>query len=136
MNMLRTNSSRFTWLAVGLALFTALTYILIASNIFSVGNPQVARDGGAIIYVAAGCYLFGGLLILLRNRWLLLFRRVHQLYRHSVFLQHVSDPPRSACSRPAELPPSLPRSCWKSRSCSCLSQIGNARNKFTPRRIP
>jgi hypothetical protein len=73
MNMLRTNSSRFTWLAVGLALFTALTYILIASNIFSVGDPQVARDGGAIIYVAAGCYLFGGLLILLRNRWLLLF---------------------------------------------------------------
>ena len=73
MNMLRTNSSRFTWLAVGLALFTALTYVLIALNILGVGNPQVAGDGGAIIYVAAGCYLFGGLLILLRNRWLLLF---------------------------------------------------------------
>jgi hypothetical protein len=26
-----------------------------------------------IIYFAAGCYLVGGLLILLRNRWLLLF---------------------------------------------------------------
>jgi hypothetical protein len=26
-----------------------------------------------IIYFAAGCYLIGGLLILLRNRWLLLF---------------------------------------------------------------
>jgi len=73
MNTLRTNSSRFTWLAVGLALFTALTYILIASNVLGVGNPQVARDGGSIIYVAAGCYLIGGLLILLRNRWLLLF---------------------------------------------------------------
>ena len=73
MNTLRTNSSRLTWLAVGLALFTALTYILIASNILGVGNPQVARDGGSIIYVAAGCYLLGGLLILLRNRWLLLF---------------------------------------------------------------
>jgi len=73
MNTLRTNSSRITWLAVGLALFTALIYILIAFNILGVGNPQVARDGGAIIYVAAGCYLFGGLLILLRNRWLLLF---------------------------------------------------------------
>jgi hypothetical protein len=73
MNMLRTNSSRFTWLAVGLAIFTALTYILIASNILGVGDPQVAREGGLIIYVAAGCYLFGSLLILLRNRWLLLF---------------------------------------------------------------
>jgi hypothetical protein len=27
----------------------------------------------AIIYVAAGCYLLGGLLILLRRRWLLIF---------------------------------------------------------------
>lgn len=73
MNTLRTNSSRFTWLAVGLALFTALTYLLIASNVLGVGDPQVARDGGLIIYVAAGCYLIGGLLILLRNRWLLIF---------------------------------------------------------------
>jgi len=73
MNTLRTNSSRFTWLAVALALFTALTYILIAFNILNVGDPQVAHDGGSIIYVAAGCYLLGGLLILLRNRWLLLF---------------------------------------------------------------
>jgi hypothetical protein len=58
---------------VGLALFIALIYILIASNVLGVGDPQVARDGGSIIYVAAGCYLLGGLLILLRNRWLLLF---------------------------------------------------------------
>lgn len=60
-------------IALGLALFTALTYLLIAFNVLGVGDPQVARDGGAIIYVAAGCYLLGGLLILLRNRWLLLF---------------------------------------------------------------
>lgn len=73
MNMLRTYSSRFIWLSVGLALFTALTYILIAFNLLGVGDPQVARDGGSIVYVAAGCYLLGGLLILLRNRWLLLF---------------------------------------------------------------
>ncbi len=73
MNTLRTNSSRFTWLAVGLALVTALTYILIASNVLGVGDPQVVRDGGPIIYLAAVCYLLGGLLILLRNRWLLIF---------------------------------------------------------------
>lgn len=60
-------------IALGLALLTALTYILIALNILSVGDPKVASEGGSIVYVAAGCYLFGGLLILLRNRWLLLF---------------------------------------------------------------
>jgi hypothetical protein len=60
-------------IAVALALVTALTYLLIAQNVLGVGEPQVARDGGAIIYVAAGCYLVGGLLILLRNRWFLLF---------------------------------------------------------------
>lgn len=73
MKTLRLNSKFFIWLAVGLALITALTYILIALGILSVGDPQVAREGGSIVYVAAGCYLLGGLLILVRNRWLLLF---------------------------------------------------------------
>ncbi len=73
MNTLQSNATRITTTATGLAIFTTLTYLLIALNILSVGDPQAARDGGAIIYVAAGCYLLGGLLILLRNRWLLLF---------------------------------------------------------------
>ena len=74
MNTLRSaNQVRSLWTAVGLALFTALSYVLIASRILGVGDLQVEQDGGVIIYVAAGCYLLGGLLILLRNRWLLLF---------------------------------------------------------------
>jgi hypothetical protein len=74
MNTLRSaNRVRSLWTAVGLALFTALSYVLIASRILGVGDLQVEQDGGVIIYVAAGCYLLGGLLILLRNRWLLLF---------------------------------------------------------------
>lgn len=73
MKPLRSNVTRLTTLAVGLAIFTALSYLLIALNILGVGDPQAARDGGPIIYVAAGCYLLGGLLIPLRNRWLLLF---------------------------------------------------------------
>ncbi len=73
MTWLRSKSMQITWLAVGLALITALIYVLIALKVLGVGDPQVARDGGAIIYVAAGCYLVGGLLILVRNRWLLLF---------------------------------------------------------------
>lgn len=73
MNTVQTNNIRITLVAVALALLTALTYILIAQSVLGVGNPKVAKDGGAIIYVAAGCYLLGGLLILLRNRWLLFF---------------------------------------------------------------
>jgi len=42
-------------------------------NILDVGDLQVGEKPAGIIYVAAGCYLLGGLLILLRNRWLLLF---------------------------------------------------------------
>ena len=61
------------WVAVGLAIFTALVYVLIAFNVLGVGNLQMAEKPAAIIYVAAGCYFIGGLLILLRNRWLLLF---------------------------------------------------------------
>lgn len=74
MNTPHTSTNKnITWIAFSLALFTALAYILIASNVLGVGDPQVAHDGGSIVYVAAGCYLLGGLLILLRNRWLLLF---------------------------------------------------------------
>lgn len=74
MNTVRSaNQAHILWTAVGLALFTALSYVLIASKILGVGDLQVEQDGGVIIYVAAGCYLLGGLLILLRNRWLLLF---------------------------------------------------------------
>ncbi|MCK7530824.1 MAG: hypothetical protein MZV63_07145 [Marinilabiliales bacterium] len=72
MNTLRTNSSRFTWLAVGLAIFTALIYILIASNVLGVGNPQVASDGGSSSMWRQDV-ICRRLLILLRNRWLLLF---------------------------------------------------------------
>lgn len=66
-------NTRMMWIAVALALLTALSYILIQFNILGVGDLQIGEKPAGIIYVAAGCYLVGGLLILLRNRWLLLF---------------------------------------------------------------
>ena len=68
-----TNNIRILWTAVSLAFITALSYVLMAFNILGVGDLQVAEKPAGIIYVAAGCYLVGGLLILLRNRGLLLF---------------------------------------------------------------
>ena len=65
--------ARITWTAVVLALVTALSYILMQLNILGVGDLQVDEKPAGIIYVAAGCYLVSGLLVLLRNRGLLLF---------------------------------------------------------------
>jgi hypothetical protein len=67
--LIETNRVRVMWLAVALALFTALSYLLIQLGILGVGDLQTA-EGPAIALVAAGCYLIGGLLILVQRRWL------------------------------------------------------------------
>jgi hypothetical protein len=59
--------------AVGLAFLTALAYILMAFNVLGAGDLQMGEKPVNIIFIAAACYLLGGGLILLRNRWLLIF---------------------------------------------------------------
>jgi hypothetical protein len=76
MNTIRSSNNNrvhILWAAVGLALLAALSYILMAWDVLGVGDLQMDEKPAVIIYVAAGCYFVGGLLILLRNRWLLLF---------------------------------------------------------------
>lgn len=74
MNTLQSPAQRrILWLAVGLAIFTAVTYLLMVWNVLGVGDLQMDEKPAGIIYFAAGCYLVGGLLILIRNRGLLLF---------------------------------------------------------------
>ena len=68
-----TNNHRLVWIAATLALIASLAYVLMALNILGVGDLQVDERPAVIIHIAAGCYFLGGLLILLRNRWLLLF---------------------------------------------------------------
>ena len=70
---LSTNHVRILWAAVALAILTALSYVLMAFNVVGVGDLKMDEKPAGIIFVAAGCYLLGGLLILLRNRGLLLF---------------------------------------------------------------
>lgn len=59
------------WIGLGLAAATAGAYLLIAAHILGAGSLVVDQEGGVIVYVAAGAYLLGGLLILPRLRWLL-----------------------------------------------------------------
>ena len=61
---------RVEWLATGLALVAALGYLLIALDMLPVGDLQPAEGPAAIVFVAAGCYGLGGLLILAGRRWL------------------------------------------------------------------
>jgi hypothetical protein len=58
------------WLVVGLAVVTAVIYIMMDLNWLAVGDLGLDERPSGIIYVAAGSYLVGGLLILLRRRWL------------------------------------------------------------------
>jgi hypothetical protein len=64
------NFGRTLWLAVALALAAALSYVLINLGVLAIGDLQPAEGPAGIIYTAAGCYLIGGLLILLRRGWL------------------------------------------------------------------
>jgi hypothetical protein len=61
------------WTAMALAILTAISYVLMAFNVLGVGDLQMDERPAGIIFTAAGSYLLGGLLILLRNRWLLMF---------------------------------------------------------------
>jgi hypothetical protein len=64
------NELPVVWLVVGMALVTAVIYIMMDLNWLAVGDLGLDERPSGIIYVAAGSYLVGGLLILLRRRWL------------------------------------------------------------------
>ena len=64
------NYVRVKWLAVALALVAAMAYVMIAVDILGVGDLETTDAPPTIVYVAAGCYFLGGLLILVRRPWL------------------------------------------------------------------
>jgi hypothetical protein len=58
------------WLAAGLAFAAAFCYLMIPPGFLEVGDLSPREQPLAIVLVAAGGYMLGGLLILLRWRWL------------------------------------------------------------------
>jgi hypothetical protein len=96
----QTQSNRLPimWLAAALALVAALIYVLIALDILAVGDLTPAEDQASVIYVAAGSYLVGGLLILLRNRWLWVVGAVMNALVILFFFQQYQNRPEVALS--------------------------------------
>ena len=76
---------RVMWLATALALFAALSYLLIQLSLFGVGDLQTA-GAPAIPLIAASCYLIGGLLILVRRRWLWIIGAAINAFVIGIFL--------------------------------------------------
>lgn len=61
------HTNRVMWVAAALAVIAALAYVMIEAGVLAAG--PATRPAG-IVYAAAGGYLLGGLLVLLRRRWL------------------------------------------------------------------
>ena len=53
-----------------LAFIAAVFYLLLGAGIITAGSLTGTPVTRAFIYVAAGCYILGGLLILAKKRWL------------------------------------------------------------------
>ena len=53
-----------------LAFVAAAVYVLVGTDVFSIPRLGAEEAPVAIWFVAAGCYLVGGLLVLWRRRWL------------------------------------------------------------------
>jgi hypothetical protein len=79
--------------AVALALIAAGTYILIDLDLLAIGDVKADEARSGIIYVAAASYLIGGLLILLRNRWLWVVGAIMNAFVIVFFLQLYRDRP-------------------------------------------
>src|SRR3978361_1525561 len=66
----KTNHLPLIWLSLGLAMVTALAYLLIQFGFLGVGDLTQAEEPSSIVFVCAASYFLGGLFILLHQRWL------------------------------------------------------------------
>ena len=63
-------AARTVRLAALFAWIAALGYLLLAAGVLGTGGYQAEPGGEGIVLAAATCYAAGGLLVLLRRRWL------------------------------------------------------------------
>ena len=58
------------WTCSILAVLTAIAYLLVAEGFLPIGGANATAGDRSIIFVAAGCYFAGGLMIHIKRRWL------------------------------------------------------------------
>ena len=81
------------WLAFGLALATAAAYALIIWHVLPIGDYDWADAPAFIGYAAIIGYLLGGLLILVRQRWLwIIGLLINALVMFAYFSMHQAEP--------------------------------------------
>lgn len=55
---------------MALAFIVAVFYILLAAGVITASALESKEWQRTLVYVAAGCYILGGLLVLAKKRWL------------------------------------------------------------------
>ena len=88
----RLHTKGVMWVAVALATIAALAYVMIEVGVLGVGP---AKGPAGIVYAAAGGYLLGGLLILVRRRWLWMIGATIKRACRPVLRLGISGPVRS-----------------------------------------
>ncbi len=101
-------SRSILWLAVAPALVAAFAYVLVAAGLLPVGELTGDQGKAAILYVAGGCYLVGGLLILIHRRWLWILGAVINVLVILFFIQRYTAQP-SVMFSPAGLATKIPQ---------------------------
>jgi hypothetical protein len=75
-----------------LAFIAGVFYILLASHVLTVPLNDEGKYQ-AIVYVAGGCYILGGLLVLAKKRWLWIFGLVmNTLVMAFFFFRYINNP--------------------------------------------
>jgi len=86
---------------VVLALVTAAFYVLLAAGIITVPTLESKEWQRTLVYVVAGCYVLGGLLILAQKRWLWIIGLVMNTLVMAFFFIMYSKNPAVLFSLPA-----------------------------------
>jgi hypothetical protein len=85
---------------LALALIAAVVYFLMGINVIPIPIVNGEKAQPSIVYVAAGCYLTGGFLILLRKRWLWIIGLIANSFVIAIFFLAYNQKPDIMFSLP------------------------------------
>jgi hypothetical protein len=86
-------------ICLALAFIAAAVYLLMAAHVITIPRNMTDAPKG-IVYIAAGCYALGGLLIPLRKQWLWIFGLVMNTLVMAIFFMMYNQKPEIMFSLP------------------------------------